>query len=198
MERPNIKDIQTGTEIKRWYWLKKELVDYCKVINLPYNGSKFEILDRIANSLDNVEENLSKTKISQKIDSKFDWNIETLSLDTLITDSYKNTQNVRQFFTEHCGPKFRFTIPFMNFMKANIGKTLQDAISEWKKLNELKKEKNFKSEIPGGNQYNKYMRDFFADNPSMTIEQARHFWKLKRSLPLGRHIYEKTDLNLKE
>ncbi len=31
----------------------------------------------------------------------------------------------------------------------------------------------------------------------MTIEQVRHFWKLKKSLPLGKHVYEKTDLNLK-
>ncbi len=31
----------------------------------------------------------------------------------------------------------------------------------------------------------------------MTIEQARHFWKLKKKLPLGRHIYEKKDLELR-
>jgi hypothetical protein len=85
----------------------------------------------------------------------------------------------------------------MDFMKNNCGKTLQNAVNEWHKLNEQSKDKNFKSEIPASNQYNKYIRDFFADNPTMTLEQARHFWKLKRSLPLGRHIYEKTDLKLK-
>ena len=69
-------------------------------------------------------------------------------------------------------------------------------INEWQRLNEQSKDKNFKSEIPTGNQYNKYIRDFFADNPNPTIEQARHFWKLKRSLLLGRHIYEMSDLKL--
>ncbi|MFX8554355.1 hypothetical protein ABTM01_19500, partial [Acinetobacter baumannii] len=72
----------------------------------------------------------------------------------------------------------------------------QDAVNEWHRINEQQKDKNFKTEIPPSNQYNKYIRDFFADNPTMTIAQARHFWKLKRSLPLGKHIYEKSDLKL--
>ena len=117
--------------------------------------------------------------------------------ETVITDSYKNTQNVRRFFQQHCGEKFHFSIPFMGFMKNNCGKTLQDAIDEWHRLDKQRKDKNFKSKIPEGNQYNKYIRDICADNPHITIEQARHFWKLKRSLPLGRHTYERSDLALK-
>ena len=197
MERPDIKIIQNGEELKRWYWLKQELVDHCKLTNLSYSGSKFDILDRIANALDNRENIKQKPATSKKITSKVDWHSEELRLYTIITDSYKNSQNVRHFFIQHCGGKFHFSIPLMDFMKNNCGKTLQDAVNEWQRLNEQSKDKNFKSEIPEGNQYNKYIRDFFADNPYMTIEQARHFWKLKRSLPLGRHFYEKEDLKLK-
>jgi hypothetical protein len=85
----------------------------------------------------------------------------------------------------------------MDFMKNSCGLILKDAINEWQRLNEQRKDKKFKSEIPSGNQFNKYIRDFFADNPNMTVEQGRHFWKLKRSLPLGKHIYERNDLELK-
>jgi hypothetical protein len=85
----------------------------------------------------------------------------------------------------------------MDYMRNNCGKTLQDAVNEWKRLNELSRDKNFKSEIPPGNQYNQYIRDYFADNPGGTLKEARHLWKLKRSLPLGRHIYEKSDVELK-
>lgn len=197
MERPNITDIKTGEELKRWYWLKQELLDYCKLKNLSLAGSKFDILERIANTLDNVKTVISKPSISKEQKSKFDWHKEVLSPTTVITNSYKNTQNVRRFFLQHCGEKFHFSIPLMDFMKNNCGKTFQDAINEWKRLTELSKGKNFKSNIPEGNQYNKYVRDFFADNPDMTLDQARHYWKLKRSLPLGRHFYEKTDLDLK-
>ena len=197
MKRPDIKDIKTGSELKLWYWLKQELVDYCKVMNLSYVGAKFHILERIANKLDNSDNINIKPRNSIRQISKFDWHSDELTLETILTDNYKNTQNVRRFFQQHCGDKFHFSIPFMDFMKNNCGKTLQDAINEWQRLNEQRMDKNFKSEIPTGNQYNKYVRDFFTDNPNMTIEQARHFWKLKRGLPLGRHIYEKTDLELR-
>jgi hypothetical protein len=197
MKRPYIKEIQTGDELKLWYWLKEELVAYCKLTNLSYVGSKFDVVERIAKTLDNGDKEISKPLISKRQISKFNWHSDKLTLDTVLTDSYKNSQNVGRFFKQHCGDKFHFSIPLMDFMKNNYGKTLQDAINEWQRLNEQSKDKNFKSEIPPGNQYNKYVRDFFADNPNMTIKQARHFWKLKRSLPLGRHIYEKKDLELR-
>ncbi len=196
MIRPAIKDIQTGDELKRWYWLKQELVNHCKTINLTYGGSKFDILDRIADRLDTKNKKPFQVQTSIKTTSKFDWHTETLSLGTVITDNYKNTQNVRRFFVQHCGNKFHFSIPLMDYIKVNIGKTLQDAINQWQKLRVQSKDKSLKSEIPEGNQYNRYIRDFFVDNPNMTVQQARHFWKLKRRLPLYKHIYEKTDLNL--
>jgi hypothetical protein len=197
MKRPDIYKIETGAELKRWYWLKQELVDYCKQTQLSYVGAKFDILERIAIALDKGITKSEKQSQSTKPTSKFLWAKSVLSLDTVITDSYTNGPNTRKFFKQHCGDKFHFSIPFMDFMKNNCGKTLNDAVYEWHRLNEQKKDKNFKSEIPEGNQYNKYIRDFFADNPNLTIEQARHFWKLKRRLPLGKHIYEKTDLKLK-
>lgn len=196
MNRPEIKNIKTGIELKKWYWLKEELIEFCKLKKLSYAGAKFGILDRIANFLDNKTP-LEKKNQSKKTKSDFDWNSEKLSLETIITNSYQNSQNVRRFFIEHCGEKFHFSIPFMKFMKESSGKTLQDAVNQWKKISLQKKDKNFKTEIPDGNQYNRYIRDFFEDNPNKTISEARHFWKLKKSLPLGKHKYEKSDLNLK-
>jgi hypothetical protein len=197
MKRPEIKEIETGEELKKWYWLKQELVDFCKLSQISYVGAKFEIIERIANALDNRIPQQQNLRHLNKPKSKFIWSKSKLEINTIITDSYTNGPNTRKFFKEHCGDRFHFSIPFMDFMKNNCGKTLQDAINEWKRLDKLSKDKNFKSEIPEGNQYNKYIRDFFEDNPKMTIIQARHFWKLKRSLPLGRHIYERTDLELK-
>jgi hypothetical protein len=196
MTRPNIDTIKTGKELKRWYWLKEELVAYCQHKGLSYVGVKFDMLERIATSLDKGTAPTKSKTTPIKARSTFDWHAASLALNTLITDSYKNTQNVRRFFQQHCGQKFHFSIPFMAFMKNNCGKTLQQAIDEWQRLNKQQKDKNFKSEIPAGNQYNQYIRDFFADNPNMTIEQARHFWKLKKGLPLGRHVYERKDLKL--
>lgn len=195
MDRPNILDIQTGEELKKWYWLKDELVNFAKSTDTIYVGSKFEILERLANKLDGKKEQVENKNTAL---SKFNWKTKKLTLDTIITDSYKNSENTRKFFKEYCGQKFAFSISFMAWMKQNVGRTLQDAIKEWEKTQKLQKDKSYKSEIPDSNQYNKYTRDFFVDNPEKTVQDARNFWKLKRKLPLGRHIYERTDLQLKE
>ena len=207
MTRPDISSITTGEDFKKWYWLKEEVVNYCKAAKIPYSGSKFDIIDRIANVLDNKIDNKIPTDEPSKSDKitpkssktilKMNWHTAHLTLDTVITDSYKNGQNVRRFFQEHCGEKFSFNIEFMAWMKKNEGKTLENAVNEWLRIAEQSKDKTFKSIIPEGNQYNKYMRDFFLDNPDKTIQEARHFWQLKRTLPLGLHKYERSDLDLK-
>lgn len=185
MDRPHILDIQTGEELKKWYWLKTELVHFAKTTGTSDVGSKFEILERLAHKLDGKHQ---PTNTKNKTSSKFDWKTEKLTLDTIITDSYNNGENTRKFFKKHCGQKFAFSIAFMAWMKENIGKKLQDAVTEWEKIEALQKDKTYKSEIPDSNQFNKYTRDFFADNPDKTIQEARHFWKLKRQLPIGKHI----------
>jgi hypothetical protein len=192
--RPDISTLQTGEEFKKWYWLKEEVVAYCKGANIPYSGSKFQIIERIAHALDNnlALEKPKKTAIS----STKDWHSAHLTLETVITDSYTNGPNTRRFFKEYCGAHFSFNIEFMAWMKANIGKTLRDAVEEWLKIKEKSKDKTHKSVIPAGNQYNQYLRDFFVDNPDKTMKEARHFWQLKRALPLGLHKYERGDLDL--
>jgi hypothetical protein len=192
-KRPSIASIKTGTALKQWYWLKEELVNYCKIKGIRYTGGKFEILDRIADNLDGKTEKLKNKKPDQ---STFNWHSTPLTPNTIITNSYKNSQNVRRFFKQQCGATFHFNIPFMAWMKANVGKKLKDAVKEWKRLHALAKDKKFKSLIPSHNQYNQYIRDFFADNPGKTMVEARHCWKLKRQLPLERHRYERSDLKL--
>ena len=126
---------------------------------------------------------VTETKKSKPA-STFDWANETLTPETTITDSYKNGPNSKRFFKEYCGKKFSFNVAFMNWMKTNAGKTLKDAVTEWERLEELIKSGRYKAEIPAGNQYNKCIRDFFADNPDKNITDARHYWKLKPALPL--------------
>lgn len=193
MERPDISTISSGQELKRWYWSKAELLLLARARGVRQAGSKFEVLDRLADELDGhipLGEGRVKTSSSKP------WAKETLTLETVITQGYRNGENTRRFFKTHCGPEFAFNIPFMAWIKANTGKILKDVVVEWKRLHTARKEHKQVSDIPESNQYNQYIRDFFADNPNSTIQEARHFWKLKRKLPLGRHKYERTDLQL--
>jgi len=64
--------------------------------------------------------------------TKFNWHSEPLNLTTKIDKDYKISQNVRRFFKYHLGDDFHFNRPFIAWMKANIGKTLKDAIEQFK------------------------------------------------------------------
>ena len=128
--------------------------------------------------------------------SKFDWNKEFLTPETLITDSYKNTENVKTFFVAEIGDHFYFTVEFMNWINHHIGQPLSDAILRWEELREKKKDNTFKSEIASQIEYNRYIRNCLAANPELTLADAIKYWKLKRVRKEGR-TYEKTDLDLK-
>ena len=61
----------------------------------------------------------------------FDWHADRISRATPITKSYRNTQNVRRFFLDQCGPAFKFDWPFMAWLKDGADKTMGEAADEW-------------------------------------------------------------------
>jgi len=196
-ERPEISSITSGPELRRWYWLKTELVNQAKECGVKTTGGKFVILDRIAHHLDTGEIKWPGDK-AVKHSSKFDWHKDPLTPDTIITDSYKNSQNVRRFFHEHVGKNFKFNIEFMAWMKANIGKKLSDAVDEYHAMKKREASPDFQSKIADHNQFNQYTREFLADNPGLGLKDVRRIWALKRALPSenGRHEYDRADLLL--
>ena len=145
MKRPDLLHIKTAEELRQWYWLKAELVAYCKAVKISCTGNKAEITDRIASVLTTGIIEKTKTNKKRKPTSNFNWAKEILTLETIITDSYKNGTNTRNFFKKQLGEKFKFNIAFMTWMKANCGKTLKDAVEIWQALEMEKKDKNFKS-----------------------------------------------------
>ncbi|MEM0977066.1 MAG: DUF6434 domain-containing protein [Pseudomonadota bacterium] len=191
--RPEITQITTSAELRRWYWYRSELESDCKRRKLKTAGGKFTLLERIAHFLDTGERTWPGDK-TVPTKSKFDWHGAPLSLETVITDSYRNSQNVRRFFKSQLGDDFKFNIPFMAWMKENVGATLAEACTTYEEMKAL----GFPSEIPDHNQFNKYQRDFLADNPDMGLEEVRKYWFLKIKMPseTGRHEYHRSDLTL--
>ena len=195
--RPPIESIASSAELRRWYWLKADLVEHAGALGLPTSGGKFEILDRIAHFLDTGEV-LRPQK--SKESSDFDWHSAELTDATIITDSYRNSQNVRRYFRSRVGDGFKFNIEFMAWMKANVGRTLGDACAEYLAIRAREAAPGFQSKIADHNQFNQYTRDFMADNPSASIDDVRRFWALKTQQPSedGRHTYHPADLELSQ
>ncbi len=193
--RPPLNDQLSVEDFREYYWLKEELSVFCKTKGIDSSGGKIEIAERIINFLESGSIVKAADKPKKKTVSKFDWNKEPLSLETVITDNYKNTEHVRSFFIKHIGGHFHFSVAFMKWIKVNDGKTLAEAMEEWQRLYKLKKDKNHQTVIEPQFEYNRYMRAFLADNPDQSSAAAMRYWKLK-SAQRGTNEYEKSDLDL--
>lgn len=62
---------------------------------------------------------------------QFDWHASPITRDTPVDGDYRNTQNVRRFMTEHCGPDFKFSRAFMAWIIDGSPKTMGDVAERW-------------------------------------------------------------------
>lgn len=63
----------------------------------------------------------------------FDWHSNPITRTTVVDKDYRNTQNVRRFMLEHCGPTFKFDRDFMAWIKAEPAKNMGDVVDEWQR-----------------------------------------------------------------
>lgn len=187
------KDISLR-DFKDFYWLKEELVQFCRREGIKRSGGKMEIANRIEYYLRTGMEQFETSKHKKKPKSKFDWKNANLVTETIITDNYKNTENVRAFLKDRIGPQFKFSVRLMNWIKTNEGKTLQDVIDQWYILKKENKERSLPKSIAPQFEYNTYLRDFLADNPDRSRQDGIELWKIKRT-KRGNNVYKKSDLN---
>ena len=184
-ERPELnKELDTVT-FRSFYYLKQELIDFCRENRLPTSGSKTELTDRIAYFLD------TGSVLKPTAERKTAVNIGTLTEDTVIEPNIVCSEKHRAFFCEKIGKSFSFNVPFRKWLNANAGKTYGDAIRAYDQILEEKKQR--KTEIGGQFEYNTYIRDFFADNPGKSLHDAIVCRDYKKSFP-GHHRYEQSDL----
>lgn len=186
--RPTLNKEINPDIFANFYWLKEELIHFCKQNSIPSNGSKDELTERIYTYLTTgvIKESSKKTSIKMPVYNA------PLSLDAKIPKGYKNDEQHRAFFVLIIGDHFKFNVTFMNWMKENSGQTYRTAVDEWNKIfNEKKGGK--KIDISSQFQYNQYTRDFFKANPNAKREDAIKCWKYKKSLP-GHNKYETEDL----
>ena len=184
-ERPDLSIKLDSKTFKEYYYLKDELIDFCRKNNLQTTGGKIELTERIAKFLDTGERNIENHNIKRtKI-------VDEITLDTIIEDNFVCSEKHRAFYKEQIGKSFSFNVLFQKWLKSNSGKTYKDSIEAYYKILEDKK-KN-KTTIDKQFEYNTYIRDFFNDNTDKTLEQAIKCWKYKKSLK-GHNKYEKTDL----
>lgn len=192
-ELMNLSKNLSETDFTQNYWLKEELIHFCKEIGLKSSGSKEVISNTI---LEYLKTGVIKSAVSVPRKSILN-TPSVLELESLIPQNYTNDETHREFFRNQIGLHFKFNVQFMNWMKENRGKKrYSDAVIEW---NRLLNEKNDGIQYEIGTQfkYNAYTRAFFADNPGKSKSDCIKCWNYKKTRP-GQHAYEKDDLRILE
>ncbi|MDO8033176.1 DUF6434 domain-containing protein [Janthinobacterium sp. SUN128] len=61
----------------------------------------------------------------------FNWHGGLITRHTAVDAHYKNTQNVRRFLLDQCGPQFKLDRDFMAWIGDGAAKTMGDVADEW-------------------------------------------------------------------
>ena len=185
--RPNLDNSLDSKTFKEFYYLKEELVDFCRKNNLQTTGGKIELTERIAKFLETGERTYKSHNIRKNVI------IDEITIHTIIEENFVCSEKHRAFYKEKIGNNFSFNVAFQKWLKSNSGKTYQDSINAYYQILEDKK-KN-KTIIDKQFEYNTYIRDFFDDNKDKSLEQAIKCWKYKKNLK-GHNKYEREDLKI--
>lgn len=184
-DRPELNRQLDGQTFRSYYYLKDELVAFCRENNLPVSGGKLELTERIAYFLDTGD--ILKTSPNRKRTV----NVGLITEHTMIEPNIVCSEKHRAFFKEKIGKSFSFNVLFQKWLKGNAGKTYGDAINAYYQILEAKKKG--KTNIDKQFEYNTYIRDFFEDNQGKSLAETIICWKYKKGL-WGHNHYEKSDL----
>ena len=66
MDRPELNNKLDSKTFKEYYYLKEELIDFCRKNNLQTTGGKIELTDRISKFLDTGERIFSNHMILEE------------------------------------------------------------------------------------------------------------------------------------
>ena len=183
--RPEFNKELDGKTFRSYYYLKEELVDFCRKHHLPVSGGKIELTDRIAHFLDTGK------VLKKSSERKPTISVGLITEGSIIETNMVCSEKHRAFFIEKIGKSFSFNVLFQKWLKSNAGKTYGEAIDAYYQI--LEEKKKGKTTIDKQFEYNSYIRDFFEANQGRSLEEAIMCWKYKKSLQ-GHNRYEQSDL----
>lgn len=190
-KRPSLDLSLDSTTFNQYYYLKEELVDFCRKNGLKVSGNKLELTERISKFLETGEKDFKISNFNNSRKSDKFHHTDELTPDSIIEENFVCSQKHRAFYKKEIGKSFTFNVDFQNWLKNNAGKTYDDSISAYYEILDYKK-KN-KSKIGKQFEYNQYIRDFFENNSDKTLKEAIKCWNYKKSIK-GHNKYENDDL----
>lgn len=165
MTRPPLTPDLLASDFLSFYWLKQELLDFCRAEALSTQGSKGDLTERIATFLTTGERPAPPPKRPRAAPMPV-----TLTRDSVIGPGWRCSEPLRAFFRSEIGPHFHFDQRMRDFIAQEVGKTLQEAIEMWEQPRPTT------SPIAPQFEYNRHMRAFYERHPNATRAEAIQVW----------------------
>lgn len=111
-ERPELSNDLDSKSFLNYYWLKDELVAFCRDNGLPSSGNKQEITERIAVFLDSGE-------IVKSVSVRKTSIVGEITPESVIEPDIVCSEKHRAFFRKQIGKSFSFNVAFQKWLKTN-------------------------------------------------------------------------------
>ena len=177
-ERPVLTQYTSVTDFNRFYWLKQELLVFCRHHQLPVGGSKAELAERIRYYLLTGSQVVVDKDQSRPVARDSD---ALITLETPVVH-YRNDAKTRAFFVAQVGRQFRFNHYLRAFaQQINDGRmTYGDLVIGYRHSLE-----NKKTTIDPQFEYNQFQRDFHKHHPSKSQSACLAAWQRVKKAPGG-------------
>ncbi len=176
MQRPDLNDRLDPLEFARWYWLKEELVIFCRNQSIASAGAKPEVASRISAHLAGQSYSV-QTKRSPKREMPKDF-----TLQSVIGEGWRCNPSLGAFFKAQCGKRFRFNKAVRDFIHTQVGRNLAEAVACYRASVAPDAPK---TQIAPQLEYNRHTREFYEKNPTASRKQVLDAWWVKRSTRLA-------------
>ena len=199
--RPGLRAGLDAAVFARYYYLKDELVRFCRASGISAAGDKATLTHRVETFLRSGsaadDEAASGRRQAPRTNAR-PRGVDP-SLDAVIGADFRCSQLQRAFFEAIIGKRFHFGVKFQGYLRSNPHATYAQAIDEWRRLDRARTRgpagvaSSEANSIDPQFEYNTYVRAFFAANPRLRLADAIACWKFRRTHP-GPRTYSPDDL----
>jgi len=155
--------------------MKADLIRFARRLGLPSHGYKPELSARIERRLRGLPDRRGSEPKRSKRGRDSD---KPLARSTRVVD-YRSDDETRAFFESQIGPHFHFTYHLNQFRLARKQLTYGQLVDEWLAEYRRRKTPGYEAPIARHGEYNRHVRDFFADeaNRGKSLRDAVKSWK---------------------
>ena len=168
-------EITSSDDLQNYYWMKSDLIMFCKKHGLPTQGAKSDLIERIGVYL-STGHRMSYKLINKQGERD---SLKCITKNTFVKN-YNNDAKTRRFFVEHLGEKFKFNSYLRQFTDpGNIqpNMTYGDIVDGWISFEKNRKNSSENYVIPPQFEYNQFIKDYFKYEKGATLNMAISAWK---------------------